>query len=540
MVVKEAIIEFFRQKNVTHIFYLPGIHTLPLNQVLETSDISVFVDRHESNCAFMADGYARASGKLGVVAVTPGPGLGNVVSASMEAYGDCVPIMILHVDSDPKGWGKGVLHEIVDPESIFENFTKERFSVRRASDALPLLEKAYRSAITERCGPVVISIPHTLFEKQTSFGSSKSFSDETLDATDCQVSGLEEALQGKKRPVIIGGRALMRAGLSHRIEELCQEARIPFLTTTSAKGTVREDLSFAFGNVITHGLPRVILSQADVVIALGTRLRDADAKRRGVKLRSIIHIDVDDRWMGRNYPTELKVVCRDLSVAMDELIRIFRNRRSEWDIEKLKAAQAGEQKALLSSAGYAITSLLRSTIPPDTVTVWDLNLISYWAEYYFPVTKEGTFITPRGTSPIFYAVPAAIGAKIARPERPCLCVTGDGSSLPALSELATVKKYDIPVVFLIYSNNSYGILDDYMVKRYGLEGTMNLSNPDFVKLAQSFGLRAVKADNLNELGRVLKEDITWDQPFLVEFSFPVFPPPWESMIKQERRKMAKW
>lgn len=527
MLVKEAIIEFFRQKNVTHIFHLPGIHTLPLNQALEKSDIAVFVGRHESNCAFMADGYVRASGKLGVVLVTPGPGLGNIISACMEAYGDGVPILILHVDSDPKGWGRGVLHEIVDPESIFANFTKARFAVRTASDVLPLLEKAYRSAITERYGPVVVSIPHTLFEKQTSFGLSKDLSDETPNAADCQASGLEEALQGKKRPVIIGGRALMRAGLSHQIEELCQTSRIPFLTTTSGKGTVPEDLSFAFGNVIVHGVPRVILSRADAVIAFGTRLRDADAKRRGVKLKNIIHIDVDDRWMGRNYATELKVVCRDLSVAMDELVRIFRNRRSEWDVEELRAEQSGEQKALPSSAGYAITVLLRSTIPPDTVTVWDLNLISYWAEYYFPVTKEGAFITPRGTSPIFYAVPAAIGAKIARPERPCLCVTGDGSSLPALSELATVKKYNIPVVFLVYNNNGYGILDEYMVKRYGLEGTMDLSNPDFVKLAQSFGIKAARADSLVELGRVLKEDITWDEPFLVEFNFPVFPPPWQ-------------
>lgn len=527
MLVKEAIIEFFRKKNVTHIFHLPGIHTLPLNQVFERSEISVFVSRHESNCAFMADGYARVSGRIGVMVVTPGPGLGNIVSACMEAHGDGVPVLILHVDSDPKGRGKGMLHEVADCESIFSNFTKARFSVRRVSDVLPFLEKAYRSAIAERCGPVVISIPHTLFEKQVSPDSLKSLCGDMPDVAGHEASGLAEALQGKKRPVIIGGRALMRAGLSHRIEDLCRASRIPFLNTTSAKGTVREDLPFAFGNVIGHGIARAILFQADVVIAMGARLRDADAKRRGVKLRDIIHIDVDDQWMGRNYSTGLKVVYPDLSVAVGELARIFRGRRSEWDIDNLKAEQAREQKALLTSPGYAVTALLRAAIPVDTVTVWDLNLISHWAEYYFDALKERTFITPRGISPIFYAVPASIGAKIARPDRPCLCVTGDGSSLGALSELATVKKYGIPVVFLVYNNNGYGILEEYMAKRYGLEGTMDLSNPDFVKLAQSFGIRAARADSLDELGRVLREEITWKEPFLIEFDFPVFPPPWK-------------
>lgn len=527
MAVKEAIIEFLRQKNVDHIFHLPGIHTLPLNQTLERSDIAVFAGRHESNCAFMADGYARASGQVGVVVVTPGPGLGNVVAPCMEAYGDGVPLLVLHVDSDPKGWGRGVLHEVVNPETIFTNVTKAIFSVRKSDEVLPLLESAYRAAATERWGPAVISIPHTLLERRVSPGSFEIFSEERPEPAPCDVSGLEKALKGKKRPVIIGGRALARSGLGREIDELCEASGIPLLTTTSGKGLVREDRSFAFGNVIGHGISRRILSESDMVIAIGTRLREADARRRGVKLKDIIHIDLDDQWIGKNYSTCLAVASYNLSVVVGELARIFRGRKSDWDFEALKAEQAKEQAALRTSPGYAIVDLLRSAIPDDTMTVWDLNLISYWAEYYFPVLKENTFITPRGTSPIFYAVPAAIGAKIARPELSCLCVTGDGSCLPTLSELTTVRKYDIPVVFLVYNNNAYGILHEYMAERYGLRGAMNLSNPDFVKLAHSFNIKALRVSALDELGRVLREEITWTEPFLVEFDYPVFQPPWE-------------
>lgn len=526
MVVKEAIIQFLRQKNITVVFHLPGIHTLPLNQAFEKSDIAVFVSRHESNCAFMADGYARVSGGIGVVVVTPGPGLGNLVAPCMEAYGDGVPLLILHVDSDRKGWGRGVLHEIVDPEMTFSGFSKATFSAQRAADVVPFLEKAYRSAMSERCGPVIISIPHTLLEKQTSLGPSNT-DQGARDTANYAASGLEEALRDKKRPVIIGGHALMRAGLSHKIEHLCETARIPLLTTTSGKGLVSEDLSFAFGNVIAHGVARSILSEADAVIAIGTRLRDADARRRGVKLKEIIHIDVDDRWMGRNYSTRLKIVSKDLSDAVQELVGVFRDRKSGWELGALKARQAAERSALLSSSGYAVTALLRSVIPVDTITFWDLNIASYWAEYYFPVLREGTFITPRGTSPIFYAVPAAIGAKIAKPDQPCLCVTGDGACLPTLAELSTVRKYNISVVFLVYNNRSYGILDEYMVRRYGMHSTMDLCNPDFVKLAQSFGIKAVATKTLDDLNRVLKDEVTWKEPLLIEFDFPTFPPPWQ-------------
>lgn len=528
MLGKEAIIEFFRKKNVAHIFHLPGIHTLPLNQDLKKSDIAVFLGRHESNCGFMADGYARASGRIGVVVVTPGPGLGNVVAACMEAHGDGVPLLILHIDSDPRRWGKGVLHEIVDSESIFINFTKATLAVRRAGDLLPLLEKAYAAATTERCGPVVISIPHTLLEKKIPKGSSEIVIGEALQAlTSHDSSGLRKALQGKNRPAIIGGRTLLRSGLAQQVESLCGEASIPLLTTTSGKGLISEDLPFAFGHVMAQGTARSILSRADVVIAIGTRLRETDAKWRGVKSESIIHIDVDDGWMGRNHLTDLKIVCPELSTVIEDLVQIFKKRKSEWCLEALKAVQTKEHDDLRTSPGYAITTLLRSVIPAGTTTVWDLTLISYWAEYYFPVLRGESFVTPRGTSPTFYAVPAAIGAKIARPDQPCLCVTGDGSSLPSLSELATVKKYNIPVVFLVYNNNSFGVLDEYMTKRYGLEGVMGLSNPDFVKLAQAFGIKSVRARTVDDLGRAFRKEITWQEPFVIEFDFPVFPPPWQ-------------
>ena len=169
---------------------------------------------------------------------------------------------------------------------------------------------------------------------------------------------------------------------------------------------------------------------------------------------------------------------------------------------------------------------MRRVIPDDTVTVWDLNMISYWAEYYFPALRERTFLSPRGISPIFYAFPASLGAKLGNGRTPCLCVTGDGSFLPTAAELATMRKYDVPVVVLIYDNSSFGVLEDYMTRRHYTKGAMGLINPDFSGLVSSFGIKAGRAESLEELEQIFLKDITWDEPYVVEFRYPLFPPPW--------------
>jgi len=171
---------------------------------------------------------------------------------------------------------------------------------------------------------------------------------------------------------------------------------------------------------------------------------------------------------------------------------------------------------------------LKEVIPDDTVTVWDLNLLAYWAEYYYPVRRQYAFIMPRGVSPIYYALPAAIGAKLARPDRPCIAVCGDGGVLPAIGELSTIQKYKIPVVILVLNNNSFGILEDYMNSTYSIKRAMDLHNPDFVKIAASFGVKAKRAKTLRQLKSILIHHVAWDEPFLLEFSGPVFPPPWKA------------
>jgi thiamine pyrophosphate-dependent acetolactate synthase large subunit-like protein len=535
MLGKQVVIEFIKKNNIGNIFHLPGIHTLPLNEDLTKHNINVFIGRHEANVVFMADGYARATGKTGVVIVTPGPGLGNTVTGCMEAYGDDIPLLILYINTKRKDSGKGVLHELVEPENIFTHFTKRTFVVPNPDGIIATLDNAYKTAASGRKGPVVVSLPYDFLERNTTFSESlvkdkgwvignESTANQEIDFDS---SGIEEALQGKKRPVILGGRSLMFNEARTILDEMCKEASIPFFTSTGGKGVVREDSLYAFGNIIQKGLVREMIASSDVVIAIGTRLRDTDAKRRGVKIGNLIHIDTDERWINKNYPATLKIT-GDIGRALKGLSQAVKGKKFEWNLKDMKELQKKGYDALRKAApGFHMTELIRQAVPEDTAIVCDLNYPSYWAEYFFPVYHQNAFLMPRGISPIFYSLPASIGAKIGRPERPCLCLAGDGSLLPTIAELATIKKYNIPVVIFVQNNNSFGILEDLMIERYGKSGVMELKNPDFVKIARSFNIKAKNIKTLDGLKKIFIRDISWDEPYLIEFKSPVLPQPWD-------------
>lgn len=532
------IAKFLKQNNINDIFYLPGIQTLSLDEAFVSYGINVFMGRYESNIAYIAEGYSRAADKAGVVFITPGPGLGNVVSGCMEAYGDDSPLIVVHIDTNRAEHGRGVLHELAEPENIFRYFTKKTFYVSSLQGLVPALEEAYRTAVTDRKGPVVISIPFIFLDKEVPAGktstgkglpSSAGYEGRSTQQSGAQLKDTMERmislLRDKERPLLICGKSVMFDHAREILGPLCMRASMPFFTTTGGKGIIDERMPCSFGNVIQKGIVKKILGEADVVIAVGTRLRDVDAKRRGVKIEELVHIDIDDRWLGKNYPTAISAShdLRDLLGAFDEL---FSKRRFNWDLDRLKKEQERERRTLRKrEEGLRIIEAVRDAIPDDTVTIWDLSLISYWAEYYFPVYRQRTFLMPRGISPIFYGLPASIGAKAGAPDRPCLGICGDGGAFPGISELSTMKKYNIPVVILVYNNGCFGTLEDMMRKRYGKKGSMDLVNPDFVKIARAFDIKAKRTGSAEGLKKIL-QGMRWDEPYLIEFQYPLFSTPW--------------
>lgn len=529
MLVREAIMRFFENRDIEFLFHLPGIHTLSLDDTLNRSNIRVILGRHESNSGFMAEGFSEVTGKAGVLLVTPGPGIGNCVSPCMEAYGDDIPLLILFVDVKRNEMKRGLLHGVEAPESLFSGITKGTFAIVRAEELLPTLERAYTLAVAPRQGPVVVSVAYDLLERDLSEDRVETASlPESEDRREAvfDASSIERALKGKERPVILAGTALMKSGLGGLVETLIGRCRIPLFTTIGGKGVVPEDRDWVFGDATAKGVAREIFAAADSVLAIGTRLRKTDTKSRGLKLHDLIHVDVDERWLGQNYHADV-ALSGELTEAMEAICAALGDRQSAWDIEPMKRARERESIEMERvHPGVRIVQLLRRVIPQDALTVWDPTLLGYWAERWFPVFHGRSFLSPQGVSPIFYALPAAIGAKLGRPDRPCLCVTGDGSILPVIAELATVVAHTIPVVILLYNNGSFGVLEDAMRRRYGAGDSMKLANPDFVSLARSFGIKAERAESPDRLEEIFRSEVGWDEPFLLEFSFPLLPPPW--------------
>ncbi|HOV89277.1 MAG TPA: thiamine pyrophosphate-binding protein [Syntrophorhabdaceae bacterium] len=534
MQAKYEIANFLKQNNINDIFYLPGIHTISLDEAFRAYGLNVIMGRHESNITFMADGYARASGKTGVLFVTPGPGLGNVVSGCMEAYGDDTPLIIFHIDTKREEHGRGILHELAEPENIFRYFIKRAYYVSSLDELIPSLKSAYTEATTNRKGPTIISIPFVFLDREIPKETTKkplsavSFTEQKGSLTmEEMAEKIEAIIQNKERPVIICGKSAMFEYAGQTLAKMCMNASIPFFITTGGKGVLDERLPCCLGNVIQKGVAQRVLRESDLVIAIGTRLRDVDAKRRGVKIKDLIHIDLDNQWLNKNYPSTIACAW-DIKGFISMLEGILHKKTFAWDLKLIKKQRQEERMVLLKKEkGYGIVEAIRSSIPEDTITIWDLNLISYWAEYYFPAYKQRTFISPRGISPIFYGIPASIGAKIGVPNAPCMAISGDGGALPCLSELSTIKRYNIPVVILIYNNESFGILEDMMVKRYNIGGSMGLVNPDFVKISKDFGINGKKVGSPEGLKKTLKA-MTWDEPYVIEFKYPLFSPPWDT------------
>jgi len=475
----------------------------------------------------MADGYARASGKPAFLLVTPGPGLGNIISGCMEAYSDDVPLFIIHIDTDRKDRGKGILHELENPENMFTYFTRGVFRVEQPGELRHLLDMALERCTGGRPGPVLVSVPFSMLDRDIRHGTH----DAPRPSRPAPHGGLDKFLntcrdiiKDKARPVLVGGWGLMHPRAGEIVDGICSRG-IPFITTTGGKGKKSDRAVFSFGNIISRGVARDIIDAADLVIAAGTRLRNVDTKKRGVKIRDLIHIDIDERWINRNYPAAAQF-SGNVELALEGLSTIMREMVFDWDLASLREKKGAEETALQSVPGHALVNLIRNASPGQTVIVCDLNIPSYWAEYYLPVYFQRSFLMPRGISPTFYSLSAAIGAKIARPHLPCLALCGDGGVLPQTAELATIVRYKIPVVILVHNNMSYGVLEEAMQTRHQISGSMSLSNPDFVGLAHSYGIRAETASSFDELRTIFREHITWDEPFLIELTDIALSPPW--------------
>jgi thiamine pyrophosphate-dependent acetolactate synthase large subunit-like protein len=529
----EWVVEALRAEGVRHVFGIPGVHNLAVyDALLRQSEITHVLARHEQGAAFMADGYARASGRAGVVLVTTGPGATNALTPLVESYAASQPLLLLMSDIPAALIGRdlGALHEVPDQIDCFRPVCRWAETVREGQRIPRAVEHAFRLFEARRPGPVALSLPTDLLMARVEAGLFRYR--EARPA--CDRSQLDEAahhLARARRPLIVTGGGVVSAGAAPELQALARRLRAPVVTTVMGRGAMPETDPLWVGVLANRVATEPAFEAADVVLAVGCRF--AHRSTQGLLLnlsfrpdQALIHLDIDPEVIGKLFAPALGIV-GDARDGLAGLLTALGQGapRAEWDSRQLAGFRAARGQRWTAVDGQIIGAV-REALPPAAIVVNDQTGINYWMEWHFPVVEPRTFLYPVGSATLGYAVPAAIGAKVARPERQVLAVVGDGGFLFSVNELATAVKYRLDIVFLVLNDERYGAIKYLQEHIFGRSGETDLANPDLVALARAFGAEAARVERPDDLPRALDKALAHAGPTLLELPIAI-DPPWE-------------
>ncbi len=525
----ETIIGVLKASGVETVFGIPSIHNLPLYETLRnTPGIRHILCRQETMAAHMADGYARAGDRLGVVITSTGPGTGYVLPAVQEAWGSSSALLIIttNIPTNKIQEGTGALHELDHQDRLFDAVTKMRFVVRTPERLASSVHAAVQTVFSGRPGPVYLEIPTDLLRKPV-----PDRLEEYAPRTESVSGELDSALsllETARQPLMVAGTDAVRARLSDDITALAETLGAPVITSVGGKGIVPEDHWLSFGNGARRGVVREMVDSCDMALAVGTRLRDVDLKRRGLTLPRLIHVDWDDTWIQRNFPAEV-VLTGDIGVHLKALLARLvpvpsLKTRQDW-LRDHKAQYEAERRAI-SDAHRELQYLneIRHILHRNSILVVDNTILGYWAEYFYPCYQPGAFIGAKGSSIIGFSLAGAMGAKLACPERPVVALIGDGGFLYGAQELATCARHGIAVTVIVINDHRFGVIGHLQKTYYGEPHECDLLNPDFIGLARSFGLEGIRATSPQTLADALKKSVDAQETRLIELR-DTFPEP---------------
>lgn len=529
----QALVRQLRSEGVDTVFALPGVQVMAALDAFHEvqGDIRLVNTRHEQATTYMADGYAKVTGKVGVALVVPGPGALNAAAGLGTAYATSSPVLLIagQIPSNTLGKRRGELHEIDDQLDVFRPITKWAHRVTRVEEVPEAVHEAMRQLKTGRPRPVELEIPPDTLAAAASVDlvEPEDYPRQAPDPAD--IDRAARLLAEAQKPAIIAGGGTVISEASAELMELAEHLQAPVMTTQQAKGILPEDHYLAVGvNYSLLGPAHRVVPESDVILAVGTRFLISDLDI--VDSKRIIHIDADPDEIGRNHPTEIGIEA-DARTALAALLQRLRasgppkeSRRQE--IEGYKRAFAQEVRDL-APRQTGIVDTIRDRLNDDAIVVGGITNIGYWSNLAYQAKRPRSFITTSYFATLGFAFPTALGAKVAAPDRQVVALCGDGGFLYSPQELATATKYGINVVALVFNNAAYGASEWDQTHRYGGRyiGT-DLHNPDFVKLAESFGAVGLRT-RPEGLGESLEEALAADAPVVLEVEVPNMMPPFQ-------------
>jgi acetolactate synthase-1/2/3 large subunit len=549
----EAVAKYMKLQGIPYAVGIPGHGCLALTDAFKKHEIPIIQVRHEQSAAHLADGYYRATGKPLVVFTSIGPGGCNTAIGVATAFVDSTAMIVITGSVHVRWYGHGVLQEIerahwADFPSILKPIVKGSYQVTNL-DQLPwVLHNAFKTAITGRPGPVHIDLPMDI---QAHSQEMELFDDSPFDDTELRSyadpSLIEQAIDllvRAENPVILAGGGVLRARASPELLVLAQKLAIPVVTTLSGKGSFPEDHPLFGYYPGTKGSPigNSLTSKADVILALGCRFADetTSSYKPGVSFRipptKLIQVDIDPGELGKNYVNEISILSDIRSALNQMLVRItdlgierdYSNSESKKWLDKQRVKWGQELQKQRESGKMTISGLLyeiRKATPRDAFIVTSAGHTQAALFQEFPILEPGTHISSGGFSTMGFGLPAALGVKLAHPERKIISVEGDGSFLMTCQELATAVQYEIPIIVIIADNQGWISIRDLQISAYGADRVYATEflgkrdglphSPNFVKLAESFGCKAKKANTPEEFQAAMKSALKGESPWVI-------------------------
>jgi 5-guanidino-2-oxopentanoate decarboxylase len=512
----ESAIAFLEANGVDTVFGIPGVHTLDFYRGLAQSSIRHVGVRHEQGAGFMADGYARASGKPGVCVLITGPGLLNAATAIGQAYSDSVPMLVLSSVNarGDLGKGRGRLHEVTDQQAAMAPLAAFSRTVMRPGDLQGALADAYAVFEAGRPRPVHIEIPLDVLAEPGVAAADVRARRAPPEASAKALDDAARVIDSGGRRVVIAGGGTLSAGeaLKHFIERT-GAALIP---TAAAKGVVTDDHPQSLGSTLPLPATRELLAEADVVVAVGTELAETDHWTDRLKLDGkLIRIDIDARSLVRDYAPDVAIHA-DAGRALDALSQKLADRAP--DLNRVARARAANDapRGRLERKHAMVLDALRAVLPDDGIVVSDMTQIAYTGAVRFKCRRPRGWLHPQGFGTLGFALPAAVGAKLGAPERAVVAVVGDAGLLFTVQELATAAELRLPLPVLLWNNDGLGQIAGGMKDRGIPEIGVAPQNPDFLALARAFHCHACKPESIGALEAALSQAWRSDGPTLIE------------------------
>ena len=530
----QVLVNCLESNGVKIVFGMPGVNVLHIYDALRDSSIRHILVRHEQSAAFMADAYARVTGKPGVCLTTAGPGLTNAITGMATAYADSIPVLVLagEISSSLIGKRKGVLHE-TDQTSLLRPVTKRSVCVLNAADIPKIVSQGFQDLTNGRPRPVYVGLPDDIVESTVNLqrpgqtGRGKKAQVEHVESIEAAV----RLLSRSRSPIILAGGGVVSANASLELVEIAESLTAPVVTTVMGAGSIAGDHPLFLARSRTPKVVDEIFKKADVMLAVGTRFSSLSMSHWALKVpKNLIHIDVDPEVIGRNYRPRIGIR-GDAKSVLQQISNRLRSKpqadRSHWK-KTAEALKASEWKKLESShpTEVKIVMDIRAALKRDAIVAADTTILSYWMQRIFPIYEPRTFLYSFGYAAMGYGLPAAMASKIAFPERQVLAVCGDGGFTLSCQDLATAVENHVNIPIVLHNNGGFGILRHIQKTRFRQRYiAVDLRNPDFVKFAESFGAQGIRVEAPEEIAPILRETLRADQPTIIDFSVSLNPPP---------------